>query len=324
MDVANAHEIALLLSVLEDEGPVLVQEPRREDREHPRVRVGQRLPRPEHVEEAQRDGRHPIGASEHQAHALLVVLRQRIVRLERHALRLVRRRRHERASSFVDELPLAAAQLVERPAGRRTQLALVIEEQPLAVDTHARGHDEAPHGLLDDALHQHRRAPSVDGCVVGYVVHALSDADGRSEMEDGVDAVERPFDRRRVPHVSDDELDVRGEVRGPPAIAAMNLRCQVQVIERAYAIPVREQLVGQVRADEAGATGDQYVADRKWHGSSRREQPRPSHASRPRGCRRSTRVTACPERRQRCVQRPCLSRRDELARPRRELWTAGV
>jgi hypothetical protein len=73
-------------------------------------------------------------------------------------------------------------------------------------------------------------------------------------MDDGVDAVERPADSAGVAHVTHDELDIRIEVRGPRGRAVHLLD---EAVERTDAMPLRKELVGEVRADEAGAARDQ-------------------------------------------------------------------
>jgi hypothetical protein len=79
-------------------------------------------------------------------------------------------------------------------------------------------------------------------------------------MNHGVRAVESAPDCVRVTHVPDQELDVVGEIVG--AIGArMDLRRQV--VECAYAIAAREQLVGEMRADEARTTRDENELGRR-------------------------------------------------------------
>ena len=73
-------------------------------------------------------------------------------------------------------------------------------------------------------------------------------------MDDRIDAGESPADRVGVANVADLELHVRGEVAGPAA-GAVNLRREI--VERAHAVAAREQLVGEVRADEARPAGDE-------------------------------------------------------------------
>jgi hypothetical protein len=79
-------------------------------------------------------------------------------------------------------------------------------------------------------------------------------------MDDCVDAVERSTNRVTVTHVSDLELDVEVEVVRPLPI---RVDLAVERVERPHVVTVREQPVGEVRADETGAAGDQNA-----HGSA--------------------------------------------------------
>ena len=83
----------------------------------------------------------------------------------------------------------------------------------------------------------------------------LADADGGGEVIHRVDAVERASDRIRVAHVAAEQLDVGVKIRGPPGIGAVHLRRQI--VERADAMSVPQQFVGEMRPDEAGAARDQ-------------------------------------------------------------------
>ena len=116
-DVAHRDEVAALQPVLEDPRRPVVQQPRREDREHAGVRIRERLPRAVRVEEPQRDRRDPVRRAGDEAGALLVVLRERVDRREARPLAL--RRRHRLEPRVV---PLARCELLAR-ALRRLDLA---------------------------------------------------------------------------------------------------------------------------------------------------------------------------------------------------------
>jgi hypothetical protein len=77
----------------------------------------------------------------------------------------------------------------------------------------------------------------------------------------GVDALERAPDGFVVTDVSNLELDGRVEVVRPLPVP---VDLPVEVVERPHVVSLREQPVRQVRADEAGAAGDQDL-----HGSVR-------------------------------------------------------
>ncbi len=73
-------------------------------------------------------------------------------------------------------------------------------------------------------------------------------------MVDGVDALQRTPDGLVVADVADLELDGRVEVvRSLP----VRVDLRIEVVEGPNLVPLREQPVGQMRADEAGTAGDQ-------------------------------------------------------------------
>lgn len=121
-DVVDAHEIALLQSILEDEWCVAVEQPRGKDREHAGVRIGERLTSAVRVEEAERDGGDAVGAPEHDAEPFLVVLGARVDRVERRRLVLRGRERDEDRAVLVAHLPIGAPELVERAIHRGLDL----------------------------------------------------------------------------------------------------------------------------------------------------------------------------------------------------------
>jgi hypothetical protein len=87
------------------------------------------------------------------------------------------------------------------------------------------------------------------------VVHALSDTDGCSEVEDSRSTLERTVYRGWVANVTDVEVDLVCEVPRTLPLFAMHLRHQV--VERANGVAVREELVSQMRTDETSASSDE-------------------------------------------------------------------
>lgn len=79
-------------------------------------------------------------------------------------------------------------------------------------------------------------------------------------MIDGVDVFERAADGSRVANVTVHQLDGRVEIGGPLRSRPMNL--WGQEVERSHLVPPIDEIVGDVRANEAGAARDQNV-----HGS---------------------------------------------------------
>ena len=73
-------------------------------------------------------------------------------------------------------------------------------------------------------------------------------------MHDVVDALERGRHGLVVADVADAQVDLGVEVGGP---LARRVHLGVEVVERPHLVAARQQGVGQVRSDEAGATRDQ-------------------------------------------------------------------
>jgi hypothetical protein len=78
-------------------------------------------------------------------------------------------------------------------------------------------------------------------------------------VDDRVGTVERAADRVPVANVADVELDVRSEVVGALAV---DMHLAVEVVQGADVVPVGEQSVGEVRADEPRPSGDQNAHGR--------------------------------------------------------------
>jgi len=95
----------------------------------------------------------------------------------------------------------------------------------------------------------------------------LPDADGGREMADGVDALQGAPDGLGVAHVAHLQLGISVEVGRAPGIGSVDLGHQR--IQHAHAVAEGQQLVGDVRADEPGAAGDQDVLRHGWSASRR-------------------------------------------------------
>src|SRR5712664_1709049 len=77
-DIANVYKITRLLAVLKNPRTLIVEKSRGKDGADAGVRIRESLPRPIHIEKAQRDGRDSVSAAEHQAELFLVLLGDRI------------------------------------------------------------------------------------------------------------------------------------------------------------------------------------------------------------------------------------------------------
>ena len=256
--VAHVDEVARLPAVLEHERGVVVQQPRREDRRHAGVRVRKRLPLAVDVEEAERDGGDAVGGPDREEQLLVVALVHRVDGGRAQRLRLGRRLGVEWPAVVALHVPLLRGELDLGPEpGSDPRLARArVQVLALAVDRHRRGDDKLADRLapLDGFLEDDRGADRVDRGVPLDLVHRLADADGGGEVVDGVDALERAPDGLVVADVADLELDGRVEVlRSLP----VRVDLRIEVVEGPNLVPLREQPVGQMRADEAGTAGDQ-------------------------------------------------------------------
>ena len=97
-----------------------------------------------------------------------------------------------------------------------------------------------------------RGAEVVVGDVVGDVAEVDAEADHRRLVADRGHAVERAGERVGIAHVALDELGARVEVVGPLAVRGFE-----QQVEHPHLVALLEQGVDDVRADEAGAAGDE-------------------------------------------------------------------
>src|SRR3954466_10035071 len=190
--------------------------------------------------------------------------------------------------------------------------------ESLTIDAHARRDDEPIDGPFDDRLEERRGADVVHRRVVFDFVHALTDANRRGEVIHNIDAAERAVEIVRIAHVTDDKLDVVGEIRGPRRACAVHL--SIEIVERADAIATSQQFVSQMRRDEAGTSGDQDL--------SRHLSPSPpstTAAGRPIACRRNEKQSSgTASRRAAGVAAWCKLCSAALGIARQIIWTANA
>src|ERR1017187_7095259 len=144
-DIADVHVIPQLLSVFKNRRALPFHHLQREDAQHTRVGVAERLVRPLHDRVAQRHAGDAVIAAQRDGHQLLRVFCDRVLVL-RSRMRLQQRQRFDRPAAFrANRFPQASCQSL-RGASIREHLpifrALVA---PLAVDKLAAGDDDLPH-----------------------------------------------------------------------------------------------------------------------------------------------------------------------------------
>ena len=166
------------------------------------------------VEEPQRDRRDAVRGAADEARALLVVLRQRVDRRERRgACAPASAPARGRAAPTRGARAARACAPAARPRRRRPSGTAPRRRRSCSTRRRA-----CATGRLRERLEQHRRAERVRRRVLRDLVHRLADADARGEVDDRVDAVERPAHRVAVAHVAD--LRARRRRRGSSGRAA--------------------------------------------------------------------------------------------------------
>jgi len=113
-----------------------------------------------------------VGGAEQQAHALLVVLAQRVDRRQHRRLVLGRRQRRQRLAARAGGLfPCAALELLARALDDvRHAVTVRSGVEALAVDGHAGGDDQLLDGVVQQRLQQDAGSQAVDARVVGDLV----------------------------------------------------------------------------------------------------------------------------------------------------------
>ena len=132
-----------------------------------------------------------------------------------------------------------------------------------------RGHD-APDALVAGGEQHVERALDVDGGRRQRVLHRARNGAERALVEDDLDAADGRVHALVRAEVALDDLDVPSELREVRPAAGR------EVVEHADVVAALEQRLDEVRADEAGAAGDEdalHAAPRRRRGSWRRACP---------------------------------------------------
>jgi hypothetical protein len=214
--------------------------------------------RPVDVEEAKRHDLPAVGAAEDQAHALLIEFVERVDRGKRRAFCLRRGERLEHVAGRHPQLPLRGFQLIDR-AFLRLDEALTgsvgDSGEAFAIDAHRGGDEEPPDfGAFGELFQEDGGAEVVDRGVVLDVVHALADADSGGHVANEVGPLQGLTQLLAVTHVARQEFGVVSEI---DRLAALAVHLRVETIEHPDAVAGAQQLLCEVRPDEAGTPDDQ-------------------------------------------------------------------
>ncbi len=156
--------------------------------------------------------------------------------------------------SSPDRSQPAGAHVGGAAAGMADAGAAAVLVEPLAVDAHRGGDDEARHRPVDQRLEQDRGAEVVGAHVAADLVHGLADADFGRQVEHAVDAGGGAPDRVGVANVGLDELDPVGRRRVTAAVNLLDER-----VQHPYRVSLGLQLLDERAPDEAAPSGDQIA-----------------------------------------------------------------
>jgi hypothetical protein len=135
--------------------------------------------------------------------------------------------------------------------------AVVASVSAFTVDRHRRGHHEFLYlwASLDDLFQQNRGAEIVRANVATDLVHRLAHTNFRRLVVNNIYSFERALDQIGVANVTFQKLGVRIEV----------LRTSIAVnlfddgVQNSDTMTLLDQCIDNMRADEAGASRNQYV-----------------------------------------------------------------
>jgi hypothetical protein len=122
----------------------------------------------------------------------------------------------------------------------------------LPVDLAGRG-DEDPGSVFVGLLEDDLRASDVGGQAPEGVVHDELDAHGGGQVEDGLAPPDHVVDHVRIEDRSQDEL----EIGLAQEVLDVRVATGGEVVQGHDGMALFQQVVGQVRGDEAGASGDE-------------------------------------------------------------------
>ena len=161
----------------------------------------------------------------------------------------------------------------------------LLGERHLLVDAVDRGggaEDEICRSVSARRFEQAERPDAVDVLVEHRLSETGTDAGAGGQVDDGVEAAvgEEPVHQRLVADVPLDQAPVvpPGELRDVGALARGVVEV-VEVVEHRHPIAPRQEPPGEVRADEAGAAGDEDVLTHTRCGRAYRssDPARPDH-----------------------------------------------
>ena len=258
-DVAHMDEVTRLPTVLEHSGSEAALVRAAEDAGDPGVRRVTRHSWPVHVVVAQRGHRRAgMLAFEGRTEILLSELRRRIHVARIEPVFLAHRLRTQRPTARrARRLEPAGIEIVGSARTRAHDPVLGAAVSPFAVDDHARRKaDLSGEAMVMERAEEDCGAEIVARHVVGHVAEIDTESDFRSLMGHGVDTIENAVDleRGRIADI--------GPVVGRRVVQSGRnpvMRGGIQVVDDDHLVTETDEFVDDVRPDEPGPAGDQYL-----------------------------------------------------------------
>ena len=216
-DVVDIGEVPRLLTVAVHDRPLVQEGGSEEVRDDGRILRDRTLPRAEHVEVAKRHGLQPVHL------------------VEARAVRL----------------PGKLGDAVGRQRGDGHVLRLDLSRRRRTVDRRRGRVDDPSHACVARRKQHVERAGDVDLARAQRILDRARHGRQRGLVEDdlaSLDGREHPLE---APQIAFDDLDVLRDVKKVSAIAGR------EVVEDTHVVAAGEERVDEMRADEAGTTGDE-------------------------------------------------------------------
>src|ERR1041385_5946363 len=252
-DVFNKRHVTGLVAVFVKDGWQIIQQSGAENRNHAGVGIEDRLARAIGAGVAQRYGGDPGLFSPEQDEPFLIHLCQARNRLTAH--RSVFGRWYalgDRAADWAMDLPVTAAQLVDRSDGWKNHSVLRTFRRAFAVNRLRAGDDN----LFDRQIffpNYFQHLSGAERVHVHELRHLRHVTAIRRLMEENVNLVERGPDGVAVAQIAAPEFGVFVQ----PGRLTMAMRLRLELVQSPDGPPFSHEEIDQVRSDQAGTTGNE-------------------------------------------------------------------
>ena len=162
------------------------------------------------------------------------------------------RQRLQNVTLNVADLPEAGLQLCQRSFSLSIQTAISSTVEPLTINAHAGGDNQRLNGMLHQGFQEDSGPQRVNPEIFFQLIHALADPHCCSEVKHRRYAMQCLVYHVGMTNVFTDQYDLWRQGRRALLSHAMYLRGEH--IQNAQLVAMREQCIGQVRANKASSS----------------------------------------------------------------------